>query len=152
MFTVVKRPGFTELRGQLVNPQKKKSLVCNNCLTDTDPDKFKLCVSCKTVRYCSKECQKLHWREHKVLCNAINSFTNEHCLKEVGSYVSHMTPQVQSKLISVVGDKCTLKCKLDDLSTECLYDTGAQVSLMSESWVARPLTNKETSRCEGALG
>ena len=143
LFADVKRSGFTKVMGQLVNPQKKKSLVCNNCcFTDTDPEKFKLCVSCKTVRYCSKDCQKLHWREHKVLCNAINSLTNEQCQPEVGSYVSHITPQIQSKLISVVGDKCTLKCKLDALNTECLYDTGAQVSLMSESWLRDHLPTK----------
>ncbi|KAF1998521.1 hypothetical protein P154DRAFT_495217 [Amniculicola lignicola CBS 123094] len=28
------------------------------------------CGSCKLVQYCSKECQKAHWREHKVQCKS----------------------------------------------------------------------------------
>ena len=28
-----------------------------------------LCSGCKSVRYCSKAHQKLHWNEHKLVCN-----------------------------------------------------------------------------------
>ena len=52
-----------------------------------------------------------------------------------GSYFSHLTPRVQTKLVNVVGEKCTVRCRLDDVDTECLYDTGAHVSLMSEGWL-----------------
>lgn len=29
-----------------------------------------LCSRCKAVRYCSRECQKAHWKEHKKVCKA----------------------------------------------------------------------------------
>uniref|UniRef100_A0A7S4JL00 MYND-type domain-containing protein n=1 Tax=Paramoeba aestuarina TaxID=180227 RepID=A0A7S4JL00_9EUKA len=33
-------------------------------------DKYKLCGRCKQVYYCSVECQKADWKEHKVGCKA----------------------------------------------------------------------------------
>ncbi|KIM37013.1 hypothetical protein M413DRAFT_448743 [Hebeloma cylindrosporum] len=30
---------------------------------------LKACAKCKTIRYCSRECQAAHWKRHKVWCN-----------------------------------------------------------------------------------
>ena len=32
-------------------------------------DGTKICSICKTVHYCSAECQKKDWKEHRILCN-----------------------------------------------------------------------------------
>ncbi|KAJ7290537.1 hypothetical protein C8J57DRAFT_1276084 [Mycena rebaudengoi] len=40
--------------------------MCENCLVRrTD---LRRCAGCGHVRYCSKECQKVHWKEHKPHC------------------------------------------------------------------------------------
>ncbi|VDB84575.1 unnamed protein product [Peniophora sp. CBMAI 1063] len=33
------------------------------------------CTACLSVRYCSKACQKAHWKEHKVFCRSIRDGT-----------------------------------------------------------------------------
>ena len=43
--------------------------VCANCGAPDDPipggAKLKSCSVCKVVRYCRRECQVEHWKEHK---------------------------------------------------------------------------------------
>ena len=33
---------------------------------------LKTCTGCKRIRYCSRKCQKKHWREHKEICSKIS--------------------------------------------------------------------------------
>ena len=40
--------------------------------------------------------------------------------------VSHVTSRVQSTLVKLFGDRCKIKCLLNNMGTECYYDTCAQ--------------------------
>ncbi len=43
--------------------------VCASCgKVEVDDVKLKLCTACKLVKYCSVECQKNHWPQHKKVC------------------------------------------------------------------------------------
>jgi hypothetical protein len=33
-----------------------------------------ICSSCKHIRYCSKECQREDWPNHKVLCKSLKEY------------------------------------------------------------------------------
>ena len=44
---------------------------CNKC--DHISIKLLLCAKCKCTRYCSPDCQKQDWRNHKVICRPIGS-------------------------------------------------------------------------------
>lgn len=47
----------------------KSSVACSNCGKDAEPLKpFMRCGKCRFPSYCSKECQKIHWKEHKKVC------------------------------------------------------------------------------------
>ena len=40
-------------------------------------------------------------------------------------------------MIRLVGRKCTVKCLLNGVETEALWDTGAQVSIIPSNWVRK---------------
>ena len=49
----------------------KKYKICEKCGKNkfSHPEiKFKKCSGCISVNYCSKECQKEHWKRHKEDC------------------------------------------------------------------------------------
>ncbi|KAL9964944.1 hypothetical protein ACROYT_G028661 [Oculina patagonica] len=103
---------------------------------------FDRCSNCKAVRYCSRKCQQKHWEQHKTLCQAI-SFLEERKSREnrekTGVFVSHLSPQEHAQVVRLVGRKCSVKCLLNGVETEALWDTGAQVSIVSRSWLRRCL-------------
>ena len=51
---------------QSIKEQKKALSICASCAKE---DANKICGGCNSVRYCSLECQKKHWRKtHKSEC------------------------------------------------------------------------------------
>ena len=46
-------------------------------------------------------------------------------------FISHLTPKEHEKLINLVGRKCTVSGKINGKTVEVLWDTGAQVSIVS---------------------
>ena len=63
----------------IVDNSSNKSLRCNGCRkVQSERAKFLQCSKCK---YRSRNCQKKHWQEHKVLCNAIEYLSNKNGLE-----------------------------------------------------------------------
>jgi len=53
----------------------KKQANCANCLEVKDRTELLDCARCRSVSYCSKDCQVIHWKKggHKLLCVAVES-------------------------------------------------------------------------------
>ncbi|KAJ7734763.1 hypothetical protein DFH07DRAFT_844535 [Mycena maculata] len=46
-----------------------KGYVCTNCAAPpSEKTVLRLCGRCKLTRYCSQDCQKTHWKQHKHSC------------------------------------------------------------------------------------
>jgi len=62
-----------------VKLQRPAPLACAGCGEESPegPDRFHKCTGCHVVRYCSAECQKRHWREHKKVCRPTDKTLEE---------------------------------------------------------------------------
>ena len=100
---------------------------------------FWRCKCCKLVSYCNQTCQIADWSQHKTLCNAIRRETkhrNEESQDNSSeTFMSHLTPKEHAKLIGLVGRRCTIMGKLNDKPVKVLWDTGAQVSIVSAKFI-----------------
>jgi hypothetical protein len=55
------------------NQISKRITFCDNCfaLASELPQPLKRCTGCQSLSYCSKECQKQHWSNHKPFCHLV---------------------------------------------------------------------------------
>ena len=58
-----------------------------------------------------------------------------------GTFICHVTPRHHRKVTNLVGPRCTVDCLLNDSPTTVLWDTGAQVSLISAEWLKDNLSS-----------
>ena len=52
----------------LQNAVKRQNSVCSACGKGNLATKLQACSVCKLALYCSKECQKRDWKQHKPHC------------------------------------------------------------------------------------
>ena len=69
-----------------------------------------------------------------------------------GVFVSHLSPQEHAQVVRLLGSKCIVKCLLNGLETDALWYTGAQVSMISHSWLKQCLPGCNIRDIAGLLG
>ena len=57
-----------------------------------------------------------------------------------------------TKIVKLVGSKCRVKLMIEDQNVEALWDTGVQVSIVSQAWKDRYLPGKEVQDVSKLLG
>jgi len=80
---VLDADGWTNQRGLLnalvwyrQHLEGVKLFQCANCKKAETKEKFKKCAKCLWLRYCSRECQTAHWKEHKLECAKNTAIAN----------------------------------------------------------------------------
>ena len=142
--TVGKWQRTTSEGQEVVQDTTKESHECASCGKKQCGATIQICSKCKTVCYCTKKCQKEHWKSHQPLCDAIVGMTAKETEEErqwfdKGQYISHLTPKQHDTVVNLVGNRCIVKCLMNDIPTTALWDTGAQVSIISHEWVKENL-------------
>lgn len=77
-----------------------KKEVCRNpeCTKMTE---LKNCSRCKRAKYCSKECQRKDWKEHKPLCvpgEEVDSKTEEKDMEAVSAALEMLSEEAKKKV------------------------------------------------------
>ena len=141
--------------GQPAVNHHESHLMCNGCYGSVaEISQIRQCSGCKSVRYCDSECQKSHWKEHKVLCNAIQYLHKnevEKC-KKACSFSTHLTPKQRNQIVNLVGDRCMIDCYIEEEESETLWDTGSQVCLVSTKWLRDRGIKKDMLSISDILG
>ena len=108
-----------------------------------DGDVINRCSGCRSVKYCNKECQRTHWKEHRILCHAIQELEKDFDEKSVEacSVGSHLTPKQKNIIANLIGERCMIDCYIGSKPASALWDTGAQISLISSSWLEENIDN-----------
>ena len=135
MPTEGKRPGTEELRPLSVSTQEMPH--CSICGNKDFESIFKLCGECEAVWYCSKIFQRKHWTSHQVISKAISDLIVKQSKKveNIAVYNSFYTPKQRNQLVNLIGRKSTVNCFLFDINCKILWDTEANVSVISKSYV-----------------
>ena len=101
---------------------------------------LKYCSGCKTTHYCSKTCQLAHWSYHAIYCHAVSDLERLEKSKRYGNQTVRQA-QVDGgrrrKVLKLVGDKPKIKCWLNGIENEFLWDTGSMVTLVDRAWAKR---------------
>mmetsp|Transcript_41574 Transcript_41574/g.100123 ORF Transcript_41574/g.100123 Transcript_41574/m.100123 type:complete len:481 (+) Transcript_41574:1-1443(+) len=112
--------------------------VCNQCRNDSK--KLLACAGCKQVHYCSKECQREHWKEHKPICpgrlatSKKKGETDEEIQAETnGKWNKSMDDASWTKHLSLKQRKVLRKFHISMDCTTAWPVTGAETTAMLES-------------------
>lgn len=103
-----------ESAGITASPVSNSTTACASCKKDRSalPNPLKICSRCGGPRYCSQECQKSDWKQHKKVCKPSNSSqkgttsasTPQSSKVDAVQYynkVAHKVPEAQSLARSV---------------------------------------------------
>jgi hypothetical protein len=63
----------------------------------------------------------------------------------------HLSNRQRAKIVRLVGRKCLVECKLSGIRGNCLWDTGAMVSLVASSWMKQNLPKTPLGRVQELL-
>ena len=64
-----------------------------------------------------------------------NNAKQENAEPSSSTFVRHLTPQQHATVVELVGKRCTVKGEINGQQVDVLWDTGAQVSLISDQLV-----------------
>ena len=142
-------------QGLTVASKLDDSLQCFFCLAIGSAEiEVKLCSGCGVAKYCSKSCQKKAWADHSVICKAIQqlSVPKQTSLEFDKFFPTNLNPHQRNNIAKLVGNMCLINCTFDGKQIQALFDTGAQVSIISSKTLRELLPKKEIKDISCLLG
>ena len=128
--------GQLSVREEANKPKCKRCYNCNNNIYKTVNNFVNnlSCKACNSVYFCCEDCQQASLNHHQLICNSISKLKKQQRDKIInsGTYQTTFNVKTQSRVASLVGEKCLVNCLLNGKVQTLLLDSGAQVSMMSK--------------------
>ena len=126
---------FLQTLSQLADKANASQKMCQFCKTTKSEDLLKLCSYCRITYYCSKECQRNDWKNHK----------KYYCLQKPGLLKKNVDGYDSIGLKFLVDHQCEISAKV----IEAMSETGRKIKelileldfVVDESGVAPALSN-----------
>ena len=115
------------------------------CCVCGETENVKRCSRCKSTIYCSKICQKSHFLLHDPWCMTIESLKRVEMAKRYQDKTvrqCQIDAKTQSKMVRLVGRRPMIKCHLDGIAFDMLWDTGSMICLVDRKWVDKHFPGK----------
>jgi len=77
-----KKCGVNLSRQHLILITAALMTTCSSCSSTSKP--LKICSGCQSANYCSVDCQKSHWKEHKQACKSMKAALTQVTLAKPG--------------------------------------------------------------------
>ena len=119
----------------------EKGTVCNSCGL-IKPETFR-CSGCKAIRYCSKECQKDDWLEHKDFCKSLRTSSNGNLVSVAQNIAELNVPILLYRILSSMKGELTLETLINDTYGIVLEVTRSQVEEFNKNDVTPVLPRKK---------
>lgn len=117
------------------------SCRCSNC--GTKEKKLMRCERCRTARYCSKECQKKHWKVHKKRCKKKKIVLPDTLSTKKNLFVNHKNVNYGKSL----GKSSTYKSKSLKTLLITVYVYDNDIEYIKDSDVKNEFFNVDSSLC-----
>ena len=148
------KPKLVAAVGEAVTEKLTTPKIC--CVCQKSVNKVLGCPKCKSRMYCSMDCIIKHKVVDMPLCSMIAEVEKIECQK----LLQRLSRQAESKLplkmnreiVRLVGEKPIVSVNLDGVDTQCLWDTGSMVSVMSKTLLVDTFPEKELHSVEDFLG
>jgi len=98
------------------DPKRRKREMCaailyrRNCRVCDSKESLHACSSCKVALYCSKNCQKADWPQHKDMCNSRKEFCKLHKETPFGCWECDGPTTIYDKTCECVSVFCAKCC------------------------------------------
>ena len=115
--------------------------------------KLSTCMACKSAKYCGKECQKAHWKEHKLACKRVQNKGENKDDKEVKSKTANSLIAIGARVrcgadghvgvleqVNAGGEQCLVR--LPDLSTSTVLLSTLEVVELPKTKSIPPLPSR----------
>lgn len=74
-------------------------IICNFCGNKQTTIKFQVCGGCRLVKYCSRNCQKSDWKNHRSDCKDVEKLASKQMIDESRIFIKRIHEKLMGDIV-----------------------------------------------------